>query len=723
MSAEEVELSGKISRSLYRNEDNGFRIIHLEPEDGSKTVTVVGNLGALEDHEHIVVKGVWRDHPRYGRELVARSFQLSLPESAEGIRRVLASGLIAGVGHGLADRIVEHFGAQTREVLDGHPERLGEVKGLGKQRAQAVIDFWREREGLHDLMVHLAAHGIGMKLSAEIQRVYGSQALACVRENPYRMIREVRGMGFITADRLALGGGLDAGSPARLRAGLRHQLTQACSSGHCYLPREELIRWTCEVLRQSAERIEEVCTEMLRSGELSCDGDRILDPLMEKLEREVCAELHRRSLAPPAVPFNPLLLRQCLPENIELGEQQIGALRDVLQSGISALTGGPGVGKTTLIEILALYVERQGLQPVLAAPTGRAAQRIEEATGRTASTLHRLLGIQPADDPLVYIDPTQVARGSVFIVDECSMIDLRLMHALLHSVPRFAQIILVGDADQLPSVGPGRVFADILESRTLPCAKLDQVYRQQAGSLLVQNSHRLLRRESPLEAEPGEPADFYWVESTSPEQTLNLIERLALDRIPARFGAKAAHDLQVLSPMKRGPLGTENLNIFLQKCLNPGGQVLELGGGLLRAGDRVLQLANNYELDLFNGDVGRIEGESEEGVLVHYPGRPVVAYPGGELHDIALAYACTVHKAQGSEYPYVIMPVYPSHRHMLSLQLMYTALTRARQLCVWIGPRAFLRYLLEHPVHNPRHTLLSERLRSLAEHKKNGLPF
>lgn len=703
-------MKGVLHECIFSSDDRAFGVYRFEPDGSSRLITISGKLGHFEQGEHLSLDGDWVEHPRFGKQFKVVAFKLELPDREEGLVQLLGSGAIQGFGPVFAKRLVDHFGKDTVRILEEEPERLKEVKGLGKKKQQALLDYWKGRENTRKVMLSLSEAGIGYKQALKLQMAYGENAYQVLTHQPYALMNQIKGFGFQTVDRLAMRMGFEPHALERRRGGLSHILNRAEDEGHCYLPKEKLISQTAELLQLSNSDIEAALNEALLEKHLIWIQDVIMKPEFHVLEKEIVQNLQLCLKQPLFVPWDPRALKQVIEkEGFELALSQEGALEMILTHSFSILTGGPGVGKTTLVKILVKYFEQYGFEPVLAAPTGRASQRMEETTGRTAMTLHRLLKVKGETREFVH-GPEHPLSGKVFIVDECSMVDVRLFHAFLSALPSSCQVILVGDKDQLPSVGPGRVLADLMESGKVPFAKLSEVFRQSRNSLLVENSHRIINAQMPKSPSQKALQDFYFIPSDSVEHTLAVIHRLVNERIPERFGQAYVKNTQVLTPMKKGPLGTEQLNRQLQAWINPDGQVFSNTD--FRIGDKVIQLANNYEVDLFNGDMGTVEAAGTQDLKVKFSDKEV-HYPLDTLSDLALAYACTVHKAQGSEYPIVIMPMFEGHRMMLTLELMYTALTRARKLCVWIGHPEFLENVIQNPRRIERYTLLKNRLAQL----------
>lgn len=712
-----VELSGLVVDQIFHNGENGYGVFRLEPDGQGRLVTICGALGQVVPGEHLKAKGQWKDHPRFGEQFVVESSEPCLPNSREGLMRFLGSGLIEGVGPNLAARIVNHFGDGTLSVLSNRSERLKEVKGCGPKKRKAIVDFWSQRQSSQTLLLSLNEHGVGMAQALKIQKAYGDKAMEVLKNQPYRMIQDIPGFGFLVVDRLALRMGMGLNSEQRAGAAAQYLLLEALKDGHCHLMRDEVQRRVSAMLSMDEALVERGVNLELREERLLWIGETLMIPKIYQLEKGICDDVMGRIAGSAKAHLDHHRLAQVLERvQLDLAPSQMEAVHLALQNPFCILTGGPGVGKTTIVKVIVSYWESLGLEPVLAAPTGRASQRMEETTGRKAVTLHRLMKFQPNVGFIHHRN--HPLEGRVYVVDEFSMVDIELFHALLDALPRSAHLVMVGDRDQLPSVGPGRILGDLMACGAVPVATLKKVFRQKGNSLLVHNSHRLMTRELPELPKQGEDLkDFYFVDSDDPEHGLMVMKKLITERVPHRFGKGAAMKTQVLSPMKKGALGTIELNLRLQEWLNPEGTVVrEDGHGRLKVGDRVVQLVNNYDLELFNGDLGRVVGGGKSHVLVEFEGREV-AYEAEALKDISLAYAMTVHKSQGSEYPWVIMPIHRGHRQMLSLELLYTGLTRARSLCVWVGSWSLLQELLDNPPQLERKTLLMDMLKAKLKEK------
>ncbi|HUE95166.1 MAG TPA: ATP-dependent RecD-like DNA helicase, partial [Longimicrobiaceae bacterium] len=662
-------------------------------------ITVVGNLPAVAPGERVEATGAWKHDRVHGRQFEAETLAIDLPTTRQGIERYLGSGMIRGVGPHLAKLIVAEFGPKTLEIIETMPKRLERVSGIGKRRALMISESWREQKSVRDLMLFLAPHGVGAARALRIHKQYGANAVGLIRENPYRLADEVRGIGFRSADAIALSLGFDRSSPFRARAGIVWVLAEASSgNGHCAVPRDELIRSAGELLGVDAAVITEAIHAEVERRTLAEDQIRGREVValtwLHRAEREIAQRL--AGLASGAPPWPSFDVEKAIPWarkklSIDFADEQAEALRTVLRSKVSVVTGGPGVGKTTLVNAILAILEVKDVDVELAAPTGRAAKRMTESTGRAARTIHRLLEVN-AKTLEFGRNESNPLECDLLIVDETSMIDVPLMQSLLRAVPPESAVLLVGDVDQLPPVGPGQILADIIESKSVPVVRLTKIFRQAAASRIVINAHRVNQGLMPDLAAPprDQETDFYFVAVGGSEEAVAKLLQIVGTRIPRRFGLDPLRDIQVLAPMHKGLAGVRSLNTELQKLLNPAGLTspdkLERLGNLFAPGDKVMQIENNYDKDVFNGDLGIIRSiDTEEGiVVVAYENAPV-EYTLEELEQIVLAYATTIHKAQGSEYPAVVIPLLAEHHVMLQRNLLYTAMTRGRRLVVLIG--------------------------------------
>lgn len=733
---EHVEsLQGAIERIVFHNPENGWTVLRLSVSGEREPTTVVGSLAGIRAGETLRLEGKFLHDPKFGRQFRAHSFQTVAPSTLTGIERYLASGMVRGVGSEMAKRIVALFGLETLDVIERSPERLTEVSGIGRKRSADIRKAWDEQRGIRELMVFLQSHGVQTGHAVKIYKRYGSDALAVVREDPFRLATDVFGIGFKTADRIAFALGLPADAPRRLEAGLLHALAEASDRGHLYLPKVRLFA-DAAILLGGADP--ELLARAL--AEIASDGRAVVEAKLEAnvestgesrnrgetavylaalhaAETDLAERLRKLLLGPP--PPRPLdidperaLAWLGARQGIELAEQQREAIRRGLASQLLVITGGPGTGKTTLIRGLVSILTKKGLKIALAAPTGRAAKRLSEATGAEASTLHRLLEFDPRLRQFQR-GPDLPLEAEITIVDEASMIDAQLASSLARALPPRGRLILVGDVDQLPSVGPGSVLGDLIRSEAVDVVRLTEIFRQAEKSAIVRNAHRINRGEIPVSAPAG--SDFFIIERRDPEEILRTVEQLVAERIPASFGFDPFTEIQVLAPMNRGLLGTERLNAELRARLNPHDAQIERGGRLLRVGDKVMQIRNNYDLEVWNGDLGRIFAvdEDESKVVVGFDGREV-EYDLSTLDELQLAYACTIHKAQGSEYPCVVVPLHSQHHLLLQRNLLYTALTRARKLAVLVAEPRALAAAVANRRSEPRFTRLAERLRGEA---------
>ena len=717
-------VDGTVKSVVFRNDETGFTILHVTPAEtdgafrlAAREITVLGTCAAAWEGEELHATGEWVDDPVRGRQFKAKSVECIPPKSVEGVRRYLASGLIRGIGPVLANRIVDRFGAETIDVLDHHSGRLREIPKVGPKKIASIVQGWREGKGTREVMIFTQTYGISAGKAAKIYRTYGPDSVAIIKRDPYRLCRDIWGIGFATADRIALAVGLPKDSPLRARAAIVFTLrTEADEAGHCWTSEPDLLLHAQELVGISVETLAEALKHELDAGRVVKEGDRLYLRDLWVAERRVAAKLKDLLVSPPA--FAPIDPDRAVAwwerkTGFTLAPAQLRAVRASVGSKVSIVTGGPGVGKTTIIRALVeIFQARTGVHKItvqLGAPTGRAAKRMAESTGAPAQTLHRLLKYNPQTNAFTYNEERPLA-GDVFIFDEMSMVDIRLMADLVVALPRRATLILVGDTDQLPSVGPGNVLRDLIASQTIPTSQLTEIFRQDSSGLIVRNAHHVNAGE-PFETRAG-ASDFYFVAQDDPAKALDLVLDFMVTRIPRHFHLEPLQDVQVLTPMRRNLLGAENLNAAIQKRLNGAGPGVVRGGMEFRAGDRVMQLRNNYDKDVYNGDVGFVQSvePAERTLVVLFDGRPV-EYRAADLDELTLAYATTIHKSQGSEYPAVIVLLHRQHYMMLQRNLLYTAITRGKKLVLVIGSPWAVKQAIETNVVRARRTSLAERMR------------
>lgn len=734
----EASLEGVLERIVYASEENAWSVVRLTvPGQGPGEVTAVGNLLGVQPGESLRLFGRWVEDRKYGRQFKTTSYVTIEPSTLVGIEKYLGSGLVEGIGKVMAARLVARFGLDTLEVIEHHAERLTEVEGIGRVRSQRIRAAWAEQRAIKDVMVFLQAHGVSTSFAVKIFKRYGPRAIAMVRENPYRLASDVHGIGFKSADLIASRLGIVPDSPFRAAAGLLHVLQEASEEGHVFVPRSVLLERTAALLGVELLLLEAALAELAGRGEVVVEprGDDAavyLRPL-HAAETGAARLLHGLLQAPAA----PLVIdtERALAwfeaqQGVTLAPRQRAAVCAAIEAKVLVITGGPGTGKTTIVNAIIRILARKGRRILLAAPTGRAARRLGETTGHPARTIHRLLEFSPKQMAFAR-NAERPLEADLLVVDEASMVDTVLFRQLLEAVPPPCQLVLVGDVDQLPSVGPGTVLGDVIRSAAVEVVTLDEIFRQAGASRIVVNAHRINRGEMPLLAEEGagERAgetrqrgaphlregladDFFFVERDEPEDVLTVVKELVAHRIPRRFGLDPVGDVQVLTPMHRGTLGAANLNAELQALLNPHGRELARGSRLFRTGDKVIQQRNDYDLEVFNGDIGRVVGIDEDArkVQVRFEER-TVGYDAADLDALSLAYACSVHKSQGSEYPAVVLPLHGQHYVMLQRNLLYTAITRARRLVVLVGSRKALAQCVRNRRVEERYTRLAERLR------------
>lgn len=705
-----VTVEGVVERIVYENPESGFLVGRLREEGNPQLVTFVGSMLAVSAGESVRLRGSWIEDRKFGRQLQVGSFEVVVPSSVEGIEKYLGSGLIDGIGPHYAKKLVQAFGAETLRVIDEQPQRLRAVPGIGQKRAALIRAAWESQKAVQAIMIFLQGHGVRPTQAARIYQAYGDKALAVLRANPYQLAEDIPGIGFHGADEIARRMGMDPDAPQRMEAGLRHALLSALERGHVYLQAEDLKASAGELLGVPASTLAEPLNRLLERAGLVRENDAILLPLAREAEAGSAALLKRLLGAPhdmPAINLDNAVKWVEREQGIELSPGQQEAIRRGCLDKVLIITGGPGTGKTTIIRGLLAILERKGLSFLLAAPTGRAAKRMEEATGQPALTVHRLLEFSPKRGGFVRNESDPLVTD-LLIVDEASMIDVYLMHAILKALPPFARLVLVGDVDQLPSVGPGNVLMDLIASGSVPVARLDTVFRQAEESGIVRNAHRINRGEMP----EFNDRDFFLIKREKPEEALDTIVELVARRLPDRLGLDPFREVQVLCPMRRGEVGTMRLNEALQEALNPGGK--PIGGRGFRLGDKLMQTRNNYELEVFNGDMGILcadDPQGEEAELLFDDGRKVI-YPYKNLEELTLAYAITVHKSQGSEYPTVILPVLTQHFVMLQRNVLYTAVTRGKQRVILVGEPKAIALAARNNRTTRRNTLLAERMRN-----------
>jgi len=721
-----VVLEGTLTGFTFRNPDTGFAVARLLSDGATERFSVVGQLAQLAEGQRVKVTGRFEEHPRFGRQLKVLETQAVLPNSIDGIRAYLASSLIKGIGPEMAQRITDRFGEDTLKIIQTQPRRLREVKGLGKKRISQLTAAVRAQQDVQEVMVFLRAHGLGESLATRIVKLYGKGAAARIQANPYQLAEEVLGIGFRIADRLAMEMGLATDAPERIQAGILFALGQAAKDGHCYLPVMDLQQAAAALLGCEEQDIANELPAVADAGRVVTErppGPPLL--VADEPTRVYPLALHQAEAGAAAAidhllgseaPRLPLQSEQALRwfearSHMQLPQGQKDAVLTALRQPVSVITGGPGVGKTTIIRALVQILEAKDLTLLLAAPTGRAAKRLEESTGKTASTVHRLLEFQPGVNRFQR-DSRNPLLGDVLVVDEASMLDVLLAYNLFRAIPPRMKLVLVGDVNQLPAVGPGQVLKDLIDSGRIPVTRLTEIFRQTAESLIVGNAHRLLLGEIPDSG--GEDSDFFFVPATSSEHARQLIQELVVRRIPRKYHLDPVQDIQVLCPMYRGEAGADAINLDLQNVLNPGALQIERAGRRYREGDKVMQTRNDYEMELFNGDTGRITRLPRDGksLRVRFGDRDL-EYPVASLDALMPAYAITVHRAQGSEYPAVVMPLTTQHFMMLRRNLLYTAITRGRRLVVLVGTHKALAMAVHNNEEASRFAGLAERLKDL----------
>jgi exodeoxyribonuclease V alpha subunit len=712
-------LEGTLDQILYVNETNGYivAVVETNGEDsaGRQRLTVVGNLGAIEIGSGLRLSGRFEKHPRYGEQFRVEDFETLKPAGVVALERYLASE-IKGVGPAIARRIVVHFGDTLSAVLDTTPERLHEVRGLPRLVAQRIVTAWRDSSGLRELTVFLRGHGIAAAHARRIHKVYGRESLETIRNDPYILARTIVGIGFRTADTVAEKLGIPRNSIQRARAAVVYLLERMAEDGHVFVPFEYLENQFGTALEMESELAAAALVELAQSGDIVSEkvDDHEVVYLRRLYEAEATVAERIRALS-RGRPMGEAVIAKAVDaagksDGVTLSSEQRRALMIALKAKVAVITGGPGTGKTTLLRSLLVALDSAGLKPTLAAPTGRAARRLADACGREAKTIHRLLEYSPETQDFLRTEEFPL-RTNYLVVDEASMMDIELAASLTRAIMPNSSLLLVGDRDQLPSVGPGSVLKDVIGSDLVPVVQLREVYRQARASLIVANAHRLNRGEMPETRNDAE-GDFFFFERNAPEDVLATIKQLVHSRLVGRFGIKDPREIQVLTPMNRGPIGAQALNRELQDLLNPHGRELKSGERRFREGDRVIQLRNNYDKLIFNGAIGRVVSIDSERAKVGVVFEDAHAeYDLSDLDELGLAYAISIHKSQGSQYPAVVVPVHQTHYLMLRRNLLYTAITRAERVCVLVGTRSALAQAVRNEDERRRFSRLTERLR------------
>lgn len=724
-----------VERVTYQNPENGYTVLKVHVKGYEDLVTVVGSLLDACVGSVLLIEGNWKIDARYGRQFTAEKWEETMPASIYGIEKYLGSGLIKGVGPKFAKRIVQKFGLETITVMEENPDSLIEVEGIGQKRVHMIKESWEKQKEIKNIMLFLQEHGVSTSYAAKIFRAYGNESIGKVKENPFRLADDIWGIGFITADQIAQKLGIGKEAYMRLRSGIMYTLSALADEGHVFGRKEQLTSKAAELLEAEESTIVMTIDQMLKDQDLMQEGDAVYLPPFYYAERGTAGKLLKLAQSPAG----DMLMRRLNQARLETGNQELSvdierieaavsmnydeiqaaAIRQAATSKVMILTGGPGTGKTTTTQGIIAAFRAYGLNILLAAPTGRAAKRMTETTGIEAKTIHRLLECKPPEG--YERNEENPLEGDVLIVDECSMIDIILMNSLLKAIPPSMRLILVGDIDQLPSVGAGNVLRDIIESERFPVVRLTRIFRQAQSSRIIMNAHKINQGIRP-DLSNGKQTDFFFVEKEEPEEAAAEIIRLVQQKLP-RYYQTRPEQIQVLTPMQKGVVGAANLNLLLQEALNPQGEGLRRSGSVFRIRDKVMQIKNNYDKEVFNGDIGTVTAVSPEdrSLMIEFDGREI-EYDITELDEIVHAYAATIHKAQGSEYPIVVMPVLMNHYVMLQRNLIYTGITRAKKILVLVGAKKALYYAVGHVTVTKRNTLLKERLQESLMDSTNGLP-
>lgn len=717
-----MKLRCVVEHITYQNQENGYSVMRVKVKDYADLVTLVGNLLDVPVGAVLLCDGVWKMDKRYGRQFVCETWEEVMPATVYGIEKYLGSGLVKGIGPKFAHLIVERFGTGTIDIIEEDIERLYEVPGIGKKRVEKIRESWEKQKDIKNVMLFLQQYGVSTAYAAKIYRKYGKESIDQVKENPYRLADDIWGIGFKTADGIAGKMGYGKNDLRRCRSGIQYTLNELADEGHVYAVEEQLIEAAGKLLEADREPIVQAMAGMIASEDLIREQEAIYLPPFYHSERGTARRLLALMTSRSSALFEGNIDIQAIEKATGVGydDVQVAAIRQAVRSRVMVLTGGPGTGKTTTTQGIIAAYRAAGLRVLLAAPTGRASKRMSEATGMEAKTIHRLLEFNPQDGYKRNDD--NPLEGDVLIVDECSMIDIILMYNLMKAIPVQMRLILVGDIDQLPSVGAGNVLRDIIDSGQVPVIRLTRIFRQAQSSRIVMSAHAINQGRYP-DTSNGKDTDFFFIRKDDPEQVAEEIVKLVKHRLPKAYNQPLSN-IQVLTPMQRSVVGAGNLNMLLQQALNTSTLGISRGGINYKLGDRVMQIRNNYDKNVFNGDIGIIEKVNMEDrtLCIRFDGS-LVEYEASELDEVTLAYATTIHKSQGSEYPIVVIPVLMTHFVMLQRNLIYTGITRAKKICVLIGQPKALAYAIRNLTVNKRNTKLKERLRGELQDSPMGLPY
>ncbi len=705
-------LKGIVERITYSNSENGFSVIRLKTENKDELVTIVGILPSLNPGTQLMLKGDWKTDNKYGKQFSVKSYKELMPSTLTGIEKYLGSGLIKGIGPVYAKKIVKKFGLSTIEIIEKTPDRLSEIEGIGEKRLEMIKSGWEEQKEIKNVMIFLQSHGISTTFAVKIFKRYGKKSVDVLKENPYRLADDIWGIGFKSADKIAENMGFEPFSYSRCRSGFFYILNEASNNGHCYLTKEEMIEEAQKLLDIDEEAINDHLLTAVKDESLINDNGCIYLPPILFSEIAVSKRIKEISNTPgiySSSGVKEVIKKIENEEKISYDLIQKEAIEKVVQSKFIVLTGGPGTGKTTTTLGIIKVFQQMGAEVVLAAPTGRAAKRLSETTRMEAKTIHRLLEFKPGEG--YKKNSENPLKGDILIIDEFSMIDLLLMHNLLKAVPVTMNILLVGDIDQLPSVGAGNVLKDIINSKKIEVVKLERIFRQAENSEIIMNAHRINKGLFP-ELKSNKESDFFFIQEEDPEKVVEIINDLCTRRIPKYYKVDAVNDIQVLAPMQRGVTGAQNLNQVLQKSLNKNTQGLDQVGHSYYLGDKVMQIKNNYDKGVFNGDIGIISNINFEDKIINVQYDYTEAlYESGDFDELVLAYAVTVHKSQGSEYKVVIAPLTTQHYMMLQRNLLYTCVTRAKKIMILVGTKKAVFLAVKNNKITKRNTRLGEFLK------------